>query len=142
MTANQVLEARNQRLRWERTQNKPKRSLYFPKGHPQKTFDDIQYIYTKEVIQQMNLKQLANTKTIGNVTDLAQIPVDVEVFEKTETTKEGKQYLNTYIEITGKKYRIPQSVLTEIGKFTDEIKNFKVTKTGKGMETRYNVEAV
>lgn len=137
------LESRNQRLRWEKKFKAHDRAVNVSKAlsKGQKTFNDIQYIYTKEVINQMNLKELANTITMGNVTDLATIPTDVEVFEEKGVTKEGRPYSFHYIELTGKKYRIPASVLTAIGKLGDDVANVKVTSTGVGMDTRYVVES-
>ena len=143
MTYQEVLIVRKERIRWE---NRLQARINAVRGsgiahRDQKTFDDIQHIYTKEVIKQMNLKELANMKTMGNITDLESLPTDVEVFEEKGTTKEGRAYIFNYIELNGKKYRIPASVLTAIGKLGN-IKNIKVESTGSGMDTRYQVIAL
>ena len=143
MTAQEVLIVRNERIRWEnRLQARTKALIGTGIAHKgQKTFNDIQYIHTKEVIKQMNLKELANSTSIGNITELESIPTDIEVFEENGINKEThKPYSFNYIELNGKKYRIPSSVLSAIAKL--DTKNVKVTKTGTGMETRYQVTAV
>ena len=135
MTYQEVQIVKKERQRWE-SRN---RSKYKPINIPseQLTFYDIEQ---KEVTEQMNLKQLADSKTMGNVTDLAELPTDVEVFEQSGTTKEGRAFTYNYIELNGKKYRIPASVLSSIGRLDDSVKSIKVTSTGIGMETRYNVQ--
>jgi hypothetical protein len=135
MTFHEVQIVKKEKQRWKARN----RSKYKPINisNEQLTFYDIEQ---KEVKQDMNLKDFANTKTMGNVTDLAEIPTDVEVFEQTGTTKEGRPFSFNYIELTGKKYRIPDSVFKMIGRLDDSVKSVKVTSTGTGMDTRYNVQ--
>ena len=97
----------------------------------------------QEVNIDMNLKELADSKTMGHVMDLGAIPTDVEVFERNEVTKEGRAYTLMWIELNGKKYKLTQGILTQIAKLPDDVKQVTVTAVpgteNSGKDIRYMV---
>lgn len=80
-----------------------------------------------------------------NIADLDKVSVDFEVHDGEGINDEGKEYTYKYLELSGKKYRVPNSVFEEIQKILKikpEVKEVKVEKTGSGLKTRYSVEVV
>ena len=80
-----------------------------------------------------------------NIADLQEVSVDFEILETEKNDGDGKPFKYKYVELNGKEYRVPASVLEEIQKMLKlkaDLKSVKVTKTGSGMATRYKVEAV
>ena len=126
--------ARAQRIRWE------KRLL----SRIRKTFT---YKIEKEV-KQMKLNELATSGSLSNklglVTDLEMLPVNIEIEEANGEDKDGKEYTYHFVTLNGQKYRIPNSVITQIGVILSvmpKIQNVNVSKTGTGLNTRYQVIA-
>lgn len=79
----------------------------------------------------------------SNIADLQQVSVDLEIkTEKGITQKDGKEFTYKYIEVDGKKYRMPGVVLGQLkmllGKMPN-LKHFSVAKEGTGMNTKYQV---
>ena len=77
-----------------------------------------------------------------NIADLEVVSTDLDVQEKTGTNKDGEDFTYNYIEVDGKQYRVPNSVLTELKAILEEnaeLKKFRVKKTGQGLQTRYTV---
>ena len=141
MTYQEVLIVKKERIRWENRLQAREKALIGSgiANRDQMTLDN--HTIEKEVIKQMNLKQKAELTSMGNVTDLDSIPTDVEIYTENGTNKDGRVYSFDYIELNGKKYRIPMSVIKMIGKLPDA-KNVKVTSTGTDMDTRYKVVAL
>ena len=102
-------------------------------------------INTQEDNQMANLKETVlayEPPQTLNVADLEVVPIDVEVHEETGKNKEGEDFTYNYIEVDGKRYRVPNSVLTELKTILEEQPNltkFRVKKTGAGLQTRYTV---
>jgi hypothetical protein len=90
-----------------------------------------------------NIKQSAvkyeSPKTL-NITELKSISVDVEIFEKNGTKENGETFVYKAINVSGKEYRFPVSVLKQLQEHLKEnpnLKFFKVNKTGGGLGTEY-----
>jgi hypothetical protein len=81
----------------------------------------------------------------GNVTDLAEVSVNLELHEQTGKNNEGKEYKYKFIKIGESEYRVPSTVIEQVKamrKLRPDMKTFKVTKTGSGLLTKYKVEFV
>jgi len=99
----------------------------------------------KEVEQMANLKETAQAyeppQTL-NIADLEVVSVDAEIKTETGKNKDDEEFTYNYIEVDDKKYRVPNSVLTELKTIIEEqpeLKKFRVKKTGSGLQTRYTV---
>ena len=104
---------------------------------------------------QLNLKeenkQMANLKETAlayeapqtlNIADLEVVSTDVEVKSETAKNKDDEEFTYNYIEVDGQRYRVPNSVLTELKAILEEqpdLKKFRVKKSGSGLQTRYTV---
>lgn len=81
-------------------------------------------------------------KQMKNIADLDVVKSDIEF--KTETRKdlEGKDYTVSFIVVNNEEYRCPNSVLEQLKGILEakpELKTFKVSKSGEGMGTKYQV---
>ena len=77
-----------------------------------------------------------------NISELDQIPVDIDVVTEEHTDKEGELFKVNVAMINGQKYRIPNSVIEGLKgllKKMPQLKVFTVLKTGQGMGTKYQV---
>ena len=73
---------------------------------------------------------------IFNISELPEFSIDFELYEKTDKNQEGEEYSYKYLELNGKKYRVPNTVLEEIQKILKikpDTKSVKVNKTGEGL---------
>jgi len=87
-------------------------------------------------------KDFTPKEMIGDITELENIGVDVEIGEREYTKKDGDVFIVDFITVDGKEYRIPKSVIAQLKIHlveNPEIKNFKVIKKGKGLNTEYTV---
>lgn len=107
---------------------------------------DTDQLNTQEEKHTMaNLKQTALDyvpQTTLNIADLEIVSVDLDVKTKTGTRDDGEEYSYDYVEIDGKQYRVPKTVLTELKEHlaaNPNMTKFKVNKTGVGLKTRYSV---
>lgn len=110
--------------------------------HPYK---EIKYKTLGELKKMAKLNEVAQnyeqpkTKVVS---DLTQIPTDVEVYEKTVDKKDGDSFTYKYIEIAGEEYRVPNIVLGQLKtqmESNPDLKLFKVDKKGEGLKTVYTV---
>ena len=92
-----------------------------------------------------NLKDTANqyepAKTL-NIADLEVVSTDLNVMYETAADKDGKEFSYAYIEVEGKQYRVPTSVIAQLKDIQEEkpdLTKFRVKKSGDGMNTRYTV---
>ena len=79
---------------------------------------------------------------VKNIAELPQISVDFEMKENEAIDNEGKPFKYKYVEVNGEKYRVPGSVIGMIKDLLEEnqnLKSFKVKRTGEGLKTRYTV---
>ena len=85
--------------------------------------------------------EVIEPKEYPTVVDLELIDISLDVTVKNEEIN-GKEVQNKYIKVDEKEYRIPDSVLLQLKaqlKENPKIKNFKVTKEGTGLKTKYTV---
>jgi len=81
-------------------------------------------------------------KSAKNITELDSVPVDSIIQEENGVDKDGNEFSYNYIEFNGDRFRVPDSVLAtlkEILKKKPTLKNFSVSKSGEGRQTRYTV---
>lgn len=81
-------------------------------------------------------------KTAKNITELKIVDVDAALLTETGTNNEGEEFTYNYIEVNGDKYRIPDSVLSNLKAILDKkpsLKTFSVSKMGEGINTKYTV---
>lgn len=74
---------------------------------------------------------------VNNISELTSIDTDMVLFDDAEA-----EFPYKYFENNGKRYKMPSSVLAtlkEILKSNPNLKQFKVNKTGQGMNTKYVV---
>ena len=77
-----------------------------------------------------------------NIADLEVVSTDMKMMYETGEDKDGKQFSYGYIEVEGKQYRVPTSVIAQLNVILEdspELQKFRVKKTGEGMNTRYTV---
>lgn len=99
---------------------------------------------------QVKIGELAKeyeSKATKNITELAEISTDLEVFDDQfettdKVTKQLKVVKQKVICVSGINYRVPSSVLQQLKIVLEDnpnLKKFKVKKSGTMMETRYQV---
>ena len=92
-----------------------------------------------------NLKETAQAyepKKTLNIADLEAVSLEVPMTKRSGTDKDGKNYEFHVANIDGEDYRVPSSVLEEIGTLLEtkpEVKTIKVAKKGSGMNTSYSI---
>lgn len=95
-------------------------------------------------IKMASLKEASKnheTKKTKNIAELASVPIDLELYTESGKDMNGKSYSFDYIELSGMKYRVPDSVKEQIKAILmskPNCKNVKVNATGTGMNTKYN----
>jgi len=91
------------------------------------------------------LKEFARTfesQQTKNIADLKECPIDVELREKSGIDKNGEKYSFNVIVFNGEEYRIPDSVVTGLKAILEKkptLTKFSVSKTGQGLNTKYQV---
>ncbi len=82
-------------------------------------------------------------KKTKNIADLEVVNIDEVELEEREFTKEdGETFSFKVMTIDDEEYRVPVSVLKSLKAILlvrPELKTFRVTKTGEGMNTAYTV---
>ncbi|HEY9701709.1 MAG TPA: hypothetical protein V6C58_04650 [Allocoleopsis sp.] len=82
-------------------------------------------------------------KTAKNITELKSVDVDAALLLETGTNAETQEpYEYNYIEVNGEKYRVPDSVLSNLKAILEKkpsLKTFCVSKSGEGRLTKYSV---
>ena len=77
-----------------------------------------------------------------NIADLKVVSTSFPVEERTGKDTEGKDFKYKVTIVDGEEYRTPNSVLASLKAIMDkkaDLKEFSVSKTGSGMDTRYIV---
>ena len=76
------------------------------------------------------------------IADLEAVSVKQEIKSRQKKNRDGEEYIESYVTIEGKDYRVPNSVLEQLQtilKEVPELKVFKVSKKGIGMDSKYTV---
>lgn len=77
-----------------------------------------------------------------NIAELEAVSVEQEIKRETRKNKEGEDYSLAFVNVAGEEYRVPNSVLEQLQtilKEKPEMKTFKVTRKGEGLNTSYTV---
>ena len=77
-----------------------------------------------------------------NIADLEKVPVSIDLKDAEGTDNTGKVFKYKYFEHEGQKYRVPGSVIGDLKGILQKqpnVTHVSVTKTGTGMNTRYQV---
>ena len=92
------------------------------------------------------LKEAAQAYTpqqTKNIADLQEVNIEnMELQDREGTDNEGKPFKYKVINVDGEDYRVPGSVIGSIKGILDkkpDLKRVSVSKTGTGMNTRYQV---
>lgn len=96
--------------------------------------------------EQKSLKEMAQAyeapaKT-RNIADLDRVQTHLKIQTETNKNKEGEEFTINVITLEGIKYRVPNSVLNQLKVMLEDrpdLKEFKVRKTGHGLDTEYIV---
>ena len=93
----------------------------------------------------MNIKEFAKEYTpsqMKNIADLEVVRADAEIKKETRKDQNNEDYQVMFIVIDNEEYRVPSSVVTQLKGVIEakpEVTSFKVTRTGTGMNTKYQV---
>lgn len=77
-----------------------------------------------------------------NISELNQIPVDLELKNGEGKNKDGETFKYKYIIVDGKEYRVPGTVLGGLKALLAKMPSleyFSVTRTGEKLNTQYTV---
>lgn len=91
------------------------------------------------------LAQAYTTPKTMNIADLPKVSVDFKIVPRTGKNENGEEFDYNVVEINSNEYRVPNSVLDQLKTLLEnkpDLKEFKVVKTGTGMNTRYQVIAL
>jgi len=97
---------------------------------------------TNKMVTLGEYAQTYEPQQFKNIADLEAVPLDLEFKEEVKKNSDGEEYVVKYIGLNGEKYRIPNSVITDIKAIKEQkpdCKTVKVTKKGDGLNTRYTV---
>lgn len=75
--------------------------------------------------------------SVRNISELNEIETNIVLFDETDA-----EFPYRYLEFNGERYKMPDSVLLNLQailKSNPNLKKFKVTKQGQGMNTKYVV---
>ena len=81
-------------------------------------------------------------KSNKDVSELEVVRIDAEIKDGEAKNKEGETYNYKFIIVNEIEFRVPYTVLEQLKSILEskpELKTFKVTKSGTGMGTKYQV---
>ena len=93
----------------------------------------------------MNIKEFAKAyepQKMKLISDLDSVKADIEFKTEVRKDRENKDYTVNFIVIEGIEYRVPISVVEQLKGIIEakpDLASFKVSKTGEGMATKYQV---
>ena len=77
-----------------------------------------------------------------NIAELEVVSVSQNIQKETRKNKDGEDYTISFIVVDNEEYRVPSSVVEQLKTILEakpDLKTFKVTKKGEGMNTKYTV---
>lgn len=80
--------------------------------------------------------------TTKNIADLEVVQTNLELQDRVGKDSNGEEFKYKVIIVNGEEYRVPGSVLGNLKAILEnkaDLKTFKVTKQGTGMNTKYTV---
>ena len=93
----------------------------------------------------MDIKSFAKEYTpsqMKNIAELEVVRADTEIKKETRKDQNNEDYQVMFIVIEGVEYRVPSSVVTQLKAVIEakpDLTSFRVTRTGTGMNTKYQV---
>jgi len=100
----------------------------------------------REVATMPTIKETAlnyEAKHTKNIADLPEVNIELmQLEDRSGTDNKGEQFTYKVIVVNGEEYRVPGSVIGSIKGILDkkpDLKRVSVSKTGDGMNTRYQV---
>lgn len=98
-----------------------------------------------QIKTKMDIKTFAKEyepQQMKNIADLEVVRSDIDIKAETRKDANNDEYRVMFIVIDGVEYRVPPSVITQLKAVIEEkpdLVSFKVTKTGTGLGTSYQV---
>ena len=92
-----------------------------------------------------SIKQTAmayESRSTKNISELNKVSAEIEVEKRTAKNNKGEQYEFNVLIHQAEEYRVPNSVLKSLKailEYNPDLKEFKVQKSGEGMDTEYTV---
>ncbi len=86
--------------------------------------------------------QAYEPKKVKTIADLEAVSVEQEIKSEVKLDSNDEKYEVSYVVVDGEKYRVPNSVLEQlqaIFKEKPDMKTFSVSKSGEGLQTKYQV---
>lgn len=77
-----------------------------------------------------------------NIADLKKVPINMELYDDQGTGSDGEIFKFKFIEVDGKHYRVPLTVLGQVKALLEKVPQLEliqVIKSGEGLSTRYTV---
>jgi len=77
-----------------------------------------------------------------NIAELETVDANIEIKKETRKDQSNEEYQVMFIVVNGEEYRVPPSVVTQLKAVVEakpNLASFKVTRTGQGMGTKYQV---
>ena len=93
----------------------------------------------------MDIKSFAKEfepQQMKNIADLEVVRTDTEIKSETRKDQNNEEYRVMFIVKDDEEYRVPASVVTQLKAVLEakpDLATFKVTKSGQGMGTKYQV---
>lgn len=93
----------------------------------------------------MNIKEFAKAyepQKMKLISDLDSVKTDIEFHTEIRQDRKKENYTVNFVMVDGEEYRVPISVIEQLkGIITEkpDLETFKVSKTGQGMATKYQV---
>ena len=93
----------------------------------------------------VSIKEFAQAyepQQMKNIADLEVVEANIEIKKETRKDQNSEEYSVMFIVKDGEEYRVPPSVVTQLKAVIEakpDLAKFKVTKTGQGMGTKYQV---
>lgn len=86
--------------------------------------------------------QAYEPQKLKNIADLDAVSIEQEVKKETRKNKDNEDYQVSFVVVDNEEYRVPNSVLEQLKAILEEkpeLKTFKVSKKGEGLNTSYTV---
>lgn len=81
-------------------------------------------------------------KHTKNIVELEAVSIEQSIKTETRKGNDGEPYQISFVVVEGNEYRVPPSVIEQVQTILlakPDLKTFKVTKKGEGLNTKYTV---
>ena len=92
-----------------------------------------------------SIKEFAKThepRSMRNIVELETVRADIEIKEEDRKDQNNDEYPVMFVVVDAVEYRVPSSVVTQLKAIIaakPDLASFKVTKSGEGKGTKYQV---